>query len=678
MRHIYLKKRHTTTALLALIMTFFVIMTSTPFASAASGATHTVTLSGDEHNTLTLNGADVDGNSATLTVADGKALAAAMAEQGYTLDTDTGYALEKLLVKTDAQIEKFAACDGHTAVLLSNGKVYTRGINLSGELGREEELHTYNIVSDFGEMSLPEGITVKDIYTAGMGYGGRGGYTVVTTTDGKAYSCGSNSSGLLGRPENNGSYTPNPTLKEMILPNGITVVSVAAGSSHLIIIGSDGNAYSCGSNINGELGRAENCGSVNSTCTLAKMNLPENITAVSAAVGSDNTIIIGSDNNAYSCGANLLGQLGRPENNGTYDATPTLGKMDLPDGISAVSASIGYAHSIIIGSDGKAYSCGYNQYGQLGRMETNGISIGTPILKAMNLPQNITAVAAAAGDYHSIVIGSDGKAYSCGDNYEGQLGRTENSGIRSSNPTLTVMTIPGGVTAVSALALDNSTVIIASNGKKYACGTNCYGQLCRPEIYLSSVNPSLGEMTLLKETAEASSFAAVTVTKDMDVTAVSKVAVQYSFLSGANGTYTLNSDGSYTIRANGEFEKFSNVTIDGNIVADTAFDAESGSTVITFHKDFMNTLTVGSHTIVVNFTDGTATTALTVKAAENPGKDPGKTPGESSNETTDKTPGTASPATGDNADLFLWSALLLLSGTAVVTLVTLKKKKSVQ
>ena len=66
-----------------------------------------------------------------------------------------------------------------------------------------------------------------------------------------------------------------------------------------------------------------------------------------------------------------------------------------------------------------------------------------------------------------------------------------------------------------------------------------------------------------------------------------------------------------------DFAQFMDVKINGKtLVKDVDYKAERGSTKISLYADYLNTLSVGSHTLVVGFTDGTSATAtFTVKDA---------------------------------------------------------------
>lgn len=138
--------------------------------------------------------------------------------------------------------------------------------------------------------------------------------------------------------------------------------------------------------------------------------------------------------------------------------------------------------------------------------------------------------------------------------------------------------------------------------------------------------------------------------------------VSYSFIKGADGTYIQNSGSGYVIEINGDFDKFQNVSVDGTTVDKKNYAAKSGSTIITFAPDYMNTLSIGKHTIVVNFTDGTATTSLTVKEKAAAKKD------------TTHSKKTASPETGDPNHVFLWYVIMLIGGGIVAGSLFVRKK----
>ena len=129
----------------------------------------------------------------------------------------------------------------------------------------------------------------------------------------------------------------------------------------------------------------------------------------------------------------------------------------------------------------------------------------------------------------------------------------------------------------------------------------------------------------------------------------------YKVIEGANSTWTVNSDGTVTVRSNGDFVKFTGIEMDGIAVARKNYDAKSGSTIVTLHKDYLATLSVGTHTLTFVFEDGTCSTGLTIKPT-------GSTVEVTVPSGSTTTPGNASnPGTGANDAVGVAVALAVIS-----------------
>lgn len=93
----------------------------------------------------------------------------------------------------------------------------------------------------------------------------------------------------------------------------------------------------------------------------------------------------------------------------------------------------------------------------------------------------------------------------------------------------------------------------------------------------------------------------------------------YIYELGAGLKYTINDDMEAKFKINADYSLFENggeVYVDENLIDSSNYISESGSTIITFTKAFMDSLNVGSHSLEVVFSNGgTATTTFTV---ENP------------------------------------------------------------
>jgi alpha-tubulin suppressor-like RCC1 family protein len=141
--------------------------------------------------------------------------------------------------------------------------------------------------------------------------------------------------------------------------------------------------------------------------------------------------------------------------------------------VSAIAA--GNDHTVALTSDGKLFAWGNNSYGQLGNGTTN--SSTTPVAVDMSgVLSGKTVTAIAAGNSYTLVLTSDGKVFAWGSNSSGQLG----NGTTNSSTTPVAVDMSGalsGKTVTAIAAGDAHTLAVTSNGKVFAWGANGYGQL---------------------------------------------------------------------------------------------------------------------------------------------------------------------------------------------------------
>lgn len=134
----------------------------------------------------------------------------------------------------------------------------------------------------------------------------------------------------------------------------------------------------------------------------------------------------------------------------------------------------------------------------------------------------------------------------------------------------------------------------------------------------------------------------------------------------ADVTYKIGADGTVTLRCTGVLSSFKGITVDGkSLIQGKDYTAVSGSTIITFNADYLKSLSVGKHTVVMKYDSGDVEAGLTVV-----GEDKNGYPDASN-------PDSTAPDAGDNSRLVLWLAFLAacvsgLTGTAVHN----KKKKA--
>ena len=147
-----------------------------------------------------------------------------------------------------------------------------------------------------------------------------------------------------------------------------------------------------------------------------------------------------------------------------------------------------------------------------------------------------------------------------------------------------------------------------------------------------------------------------------------KPTPDYRIIEGANGVFTKDTYGTLTVRANGNFSKFTEVKVDGSVISPDNYTAREGSTIITLNAAYLNTLSVGRHTLTVVFTDGECSAGFESMVAQSGGVyTPVKSEGEAPTPEEEEFITVAAPQTGTDSHFVLWLALFFIcAGTAVV------------
>ena len=127
--------------------------------------------------------------------------------------------------------------------------------------------------------------------------------------------------------------------------------------------------------------------------------------------------------------------------------------------------------------------------------------------------------------------------------------------------------------------------------------------------------------------------------------------------AGANGSWQKGTKDGLTFTSNAAYKHFQKVQVDGKDLDASNYTVKEGSTIVTLKAEYLETLSVGKHTLSIVSDTGTATTEFTIKAAA-------------------VTDDTQSPQTGDDSNIALWIAVLLAAGTALTgTAVYSRKRK---
>lgn len=233
----------------------------------------------------------------------------------------------------------------------------------------------------------------------------------------------------------------------------------AAGLSYGLHLSESGYVWAWGDNENRQLGVGKSPSELSSTQVPVRVNDLENIQRIFA--GYSTAFAIDINGKLYGWGANSKNQLGlnAPWNR----STPALMSLN---GQQVVTIDSGQNHTAALMTDGSVYTFGDNNYGQLGDGTATDASV----------PQKLTptipkALSVHCGRYSTYVLTTEGKVYSFGRNNRGQLGLGHTRNVNT--PTL----IPGLTDIVRLNVRAEHVVAVDGTGKLYVFGRNSEHQL---------------------------------------------------------------------------------------------------------------------------------------------------------------------------------------------------------
>lgn len=367
----------------------------------------------------------------------------------------------------------------HSLILQLDGRLYAMGDNQFGQLGNPIEADQYEPYP----VSLPE----KVVSVSAGAY-----HSLALTSSGQVYTFGRNAFGQLGNGTTENQMTPQ---KADSLP---MAKAVAAGAYHSLVLAEDGSVWAFGNNTLGQCGNAlsEPVQNEKGEPIARRVIRPQKILdrdAIAIAAGSSHSLILLSNGQVMAFGDNSLGQLG----NGT--TSPDQKESVMAGVANARQIAAGGDHSLIVTDDGQTLlAFGDNSLGQTGTGSDFGpkAHVLTPTMVdwkkgAGKGTYAISDVYAGFGNSAVVISQLDVKNHDprqvkillWGSNAFGQLGAGTGSSRDLPQALLTVDQERSGdqYLPIDSLAIGNGHVLIlSSRGLLGSSGRNDNGQAGQP------------------------------------------------------------------------------------------------------------------------------------------------------------------------------------------------------
>ncbi len=339
-----------------------------------------------------------------------------------------------------------AGGDSHTCAVRSNGSASCWGLNNSGQVGDNTTF----------TRTTPTAVKITNAVAVALGLR----HSCALTADGTMDCWGDNSSGQLG----DGSTTGRAFPSDVFFANN--VMGIATGNAHSCALLADGTANCWGNNSVGQLGDGTTTNRSLATTNVTNLT-STNIRAAAITAGDTHTCALRSNGTVLCWGGNAAGQLG----DGTkIDRAMPVG-VAVPNGFllsTAVGIAAGGSHTCALNADGGVRCWGANDAGQLG----DGTTTSRSKAQNTNISGVESAVAVVAGESHTCALIANGTVRCWGANNDGQLG-VGSSTAGSTKP----LPVPGIKTAIAIAAGSFHTCAILADGSVQCWGLNKPGQI---------------------------------------------------------------------------------------------------------------------------------------------------------------------------------------------------------
>lgn len=282
--------------------------------------------------------------------------------------------------KSIVQIQAGWTC---SAVLDSNGQVFTWGTNTSGSLGDGGASGSLSRVPVAVDTSgVLSGKTISKLRVGAY-------HMLVQTTDGLLYGWGVNNRGQIG----DGTSGTNRTAPVALDMTGVlaakTITDISAGYDHSLALASDGTVYAWGADDSMALGNATTTVQSDSPVAVDMTGVLSGKVVNSIAAGLSCSAVLTSDADLFAWGSNTTGAVG----DGTTTTRDTPVAVDVSGALSAQAATTlhaGYLSFLVLASPVTTTISPSNRFTYAANFgwlnwRTNPLAIDAPVIETTML-----------------------------------------------------------------------------------------------------------------------------------------------------------------------------------------------------------------------------------------------------------------------------------------------------
>lgn len=393
---------------------------------------------------------------------------------------------------------------------------------------------------------------------------------------------------------------------DIVLPaDRIIEPMTVSGKSHTLILKSDGTVWAYGDNRYGQTAGKDKDGAyIRYSDKVTKVEFPVGTASIiRVAAGDEFSVALDAEGNVWTWGYNANGRLGMGTSDSNLHNEPTKVLTNI------IKVEAGLSEVIALDKNGYVWTWGRNNGGSLGIIGTNADQYS---------PVRINNIAGvidiAAGEYHAMILTTDGSVYTTGRNTSGQLGRDAQKSeyfekvelgskiayIEAGNRSSAAIDISGRlwvwgensngqlglgindnrvnqprlVTSINGIVQsasigENHIHVVTNTGKLYVAGSNNNGQLGLGKsvdkvntfrqvtsLGTSVMNSNAGTSysTIVKKDGTVFGFGDYDITRTNFTDGYEPVMITNSTLYLDEQEIVINIDGTYQVNANGQYK----------------------------------------------------------------------------------------------------------------------------